>query len=64
MSVEKYWLFAGDNYYPSQGLGDFRGSFDTVDDAMKRFTSHYAQYDWAFVALVVNNDLHIATRIK
>jgi hypothetical protein len=26
-------LWAGDNYYPSQSLGDFVGFYETVDDA-------------------------------
>jgi hypothetical protein len=31
--VKPYLLFAGDNYYPSGGLDDLRGDFDTLEEA-------------------------------
>jgi len=34
MGMKRYWLFAGDNYYPTGGMGDFIGSYDSVDDAI------------------------------
>jgi len=30
---KRFWLFAGDNYYPSGGMKDFKGSFDTAEEA-------------------------------
>lgn len=30
-----YLLFAGDDYYPCGGFGDFIGEFHTVKDALK-----------------------------
>jgi len=33
--MKRYWLFAGDNYYPDGGWNDFVGTFDAVQDAMK-----------------------------
>lgn len=32
--MKKFLLFAGAHYYPSGGWGDFRGAFDTVEDAV------------------------------
>lgn len=29
----RYWVFACTRYYPSGGLGDFRGSADTAEEA-------------------------------
>lgn len=33
--MRRFWLFGGDFYYAAGGMHDFRGSFDTVEDAMK-----------------------------
>lgn len=30
-----YFLFMGDIYYPKGGMDDYKGSFDTLDEAMK-----------------------------
>ena len=31
--MKQFLLFAGDQYYPSGGWGDFKGSFDTIAEA-------------------------------
>jgi hypothetical protein len=33
--MKRFWLFAGDHYYPFGGMTDFKGHFDTVEQAMK-----------------------------
>jgi hypothetical protein len=43
-----YLLFAGDDYYPNGGADDFRGTYHTMQEAM-RAGEHY---DWAHVATV------------
>lgn len=40
----RYWLFSGDFYYPRGGMEDFRGSFDTVLDAV--MTAADERSDW------------------
>ena len=32
--MKRYALFTGDDYYPRGGWDDFKGSFDTVEDAL------------------------------
>lgn len=32
--MKQYALFAGDNYYPMGGMGDFVGSFNTIEEAL------------------------------
>lgn len=32
--MKRYWLFSGDRYYPSGGMDDFKGCFDTVEEAL------------------------------
>lgn len=32
--MKRYLLFVGDNYYPEGGWNDFRGAFDSIDDAI------------------------------
>ena len=34
--MERFLLFAGDEYYPAGGWDDFRGSFKTVEEAEKK----------------------------
>lgn len=31
--LKRFLLFAGSNYYPAGGWQDFRGDFDTVEEA-------------------------------
>ena len=33
--MKRYLLFAGYDYYPSGGMGDFKNDFDTIDEAMQ-----------------------------
>lgn len=32
--MKRYLAFAGDNYYPDGGWEDFRGDFDTCEEAV------------------------------
>jgi len=49
----KYYVFAGDWYYPSGGIEDLVGTFDTLPDA-KRFLADWVQkngdYTWGHIA--------------
>jgi len=33
--MKKYLAFYGATYYPSRGMGDFVGDYDTVDEAIE-----------------------------
>lgn len=44
--MKRYLLFAGAIYYPAGGWDDFKGSFDTVLDALEAVKSHT---DWHHV---------------
>jgi len=35
--MKRYLLFFGEQYYPSQGVGDLVGDFDTLHEAKERF---------------------------
>jgi len=39
-----YLLFAGDNYYPAGGFNDYRGRFETLQDALVAAAN--ARCDW------------------
>ena len=30
--MKRYWIFAGDNCYPSGGMEDYKTSYDTVNE--------------------------------
>lgn len=42
--MKRCWVFTYNSCYPSGGIGDFRGSFDTVEEAQIRMDefAHYA----------------------
>lgn len=42
--MKKYIVFAGEAYYPLPGMGDFYGTFDTVEDAKKDLEEN--SFDW------------------
>lgn len=48
MTTNKYALFAGDNYYPSGGVGDFIDFFETIEQAKERVSLQpkNREFDW------------------
>lgn len=36
--MKRFLLFWGDIYYPSGGWGDFKGSYDTIEEALDKCT--------------------------
>ena len=51
-------LFAGDSYYPSGGWDDFRGMFDSLEDAAAAYNQ--GRYDWGHVVdLRIQKEVHI-----
>lgn len=50
IKIKRYVVFAGEHYYPSGGWGDYRGSFDTLEEAQALIgTLGPSTYDWAHV---------------
>ena len=43
---KRYLLFYGDAYYPSGGWDDFKGYFDTVEEALKEVSKGSFKPDW------------------
>ena len=41
--MKQYLLFTFDTYYPSGGMNDFSGSFDTVEEARAAVKTDYYQ---------------------
>jgi len=48
---KRYWLFAGDCYYPQGGMDDFKGDFDTISEAKNFYVSGYEKnlHDWGHI---------------
>ena len=45
--MKQFLLFAGDHFYPSGGWGDFKNSFDTVEEAQEGAADELAgNSDW------------------
>lgn len=42
--MNRYLLFAGDQYYPCGGWNDFRGGFSSIEDA--RDATRDKDFDW------------------
>jgi hypothetical protein len=62
----RYLLFAGCQYYPSGGWDDFKGSFDTIDEAKEQIKILDIEDWWHIVDLdnlervhVGNNGLYV-----
>lgn len=45
MNHFRYLIFAGETYYPSRGIGDFRGSTETIEAALAWLAGRTG-YDW------------------
>ena len=44
--MKTYLLFAGNHYYPGGGLSDYRGDFDSINDAADHFNAGgFADWD-------------------
>lgn len=53
-AVKRFLLFSGPSYYPSDGWGDFKGGYDTYEDALKEgecliAPTHLMSEDWMHV---------------
>lgn len=49
--MKKYKLFAGEQYYPIGGYEDFKGNFDSLEEAMQSFDNTREAYcgQWAHI---------------
>jgi hypothetical protein len=43
--MRKFLLMAGDNYYPSAGVGDWIGCFETEEEARSQVIFHNGYYE-------------------
>ena len=61
-TMKKYLLFCYDRYYPSTAFGQFKGSFDTVEDCAG-FWRKQDDYDYLQIVLkdtfelILTNDI-------
>ena len=54
--MDRYMLFSFDTYYPSGGMSDFIGSYDTIEAAMNaEFRDNYHIYDTVTNKIVRTN---------
>jgi len=44
--MKRYWIFYGDHYYPSGGIGDFAIWFDTLEEAKEYLLTTDDRYEW------------------
>lgn len=44
--MKRYLLFAGDVYYPVGGWDDFRGAYDTIEEAQSASLAYRDTYEW------------------
>lgn len=45
--MKRYALFAGHNYYPCGGWDDFKGSFDTPEEALALYKT--GNHEWGHI---------------
>jgi len=58
--MKRFLVFAGDNYYPEGGWGDFRGAYATKENALAAALA--AAVDWAHVADIGTGEIVITLR--
>ena len=46
MKVKRYLLFYGEAYYPIGGWNDYKGSFDTIEEAKALMEKSEWKPDW------------------
>ena len=52
--MKNFWVFAGDDYYPYRALGNFKGVYNSREEAELAGKSY--GYDWYRVVEVENNE--------
>ena len=57
-----YFLFAGLMVHPLGGMDDYRGGFDTVEEAQQAFAG--LGYSWAQVACLMDGDMVMPYRLR
>lgn len=46
--MKRYWLFAGQDYYPNGGMDDFKGDRDDLED-LKTYIKKMEACEWAHI---------------
>lgn len=59
--MKRYLLFAGDNYYPSGGWGDFVDGFDSVEQAALKLAER--SYDWFQIVDATTGEIVAGTNV-
>lgn len=47
--MKAYLVFLGENYYPCGGWEDFRGDFDSLEEALNYIKYQEPHYNWGHV---------------
>jgi len=47
--MNNYVVFSGEDYYPSGGREDFKGSFDTLEEAITAASAIDPKFEWSHV---------------
>jgi hypothetical protein len=53
--MDRFLLFAGDTYYPLGGWGDYKGSFPTLEEALKAAAAN--SWDWFHVVDLLSGEV-------
>lgn len=60
--IKRYALFAGEDYYPAGGWKDFRGSYDTREEAEAAMQSLALDFlEWFQIVDLQTGELILAT---
>lgn len=65
--IDRYWIFAGENYYPSGGIEDWKDSYEELEEAktglkniMENPDQRYnicSRYDWGYIVDMEHGDI-------
>ena len=61
MIMKRFWLFHRYHYYPCDGMEDFKGSYDSLQEAEGAIPKEEYKFDWVQILDVEERTVHFVT---
>lgn len=55
--LDRYLLFAGEDYYPEGGWRDFQSSHETIEEAKKAFSIFEYRDEWGHIFDLITKEI-------
>lgn len=44
--MKQFLVFAGSNFYPNGGWSDYKGDFDSIENALRYLVKSHSEWEW------------------